>query len=377
MTVLQGVAAVRKRPGMYVGDTEDGSGILHLVFEVLANALDLHLSGKCDCIEIVVDPQGMISVADNGPGLRLELSEGVSFAERALTQLHNTPTLDGHAPHEHLNLAGGLHGVGLCVVCALSSSLQLDVYRDHRHYRQSFARGQVTSTLLDLGVATDTGTRISFLPDPEIFATSAFSSGLDGSGISKRLQELAYLLPGLQFKFLDQRQHVYLANQGLRAMLEQMRVAHWAHLSPWQYPLLAVKRTLDLIEVEIVAGWSGSGYGEIRSYANIHATTGGGTHVNGFLQGLISGLRKSAPALRGLRATPRNFGILKTGLYAIVCVRLRDPRFGAPTKNRLNSQDAKRAVRKCAAQAFAKYLEAAPELLAQLSARFESSEVES
>jgi DNA gyrase subunit B len=170
---MNALEAIRRRPGMYVGDTHDGSGLVHMLWEVVANALDEHLAGHCDRIAIEVAEDGAIGVEDNGRGIRLDDVDGVSFAEKALTSFHAGPTLDGHAPHEHI----GTRGVGLFAVCALSSRLELQVSRGGRCWRQRFERGLAVSTLQVTGSTETTGTRIVFAPDPGIFAGAGLNRG--------------------------------------------------------------------------------------------------------------------------------------------------------------------------------------------------------
>lgn len=195
--------AIRRRPGMYIGDTWDGSGLTHLLWEVVANALDEHLAGHCNRIAIEVAEDDAIGVEDNGRGIRLDAIDGVPFAERALTSFHTGPTFDGHAPHEHI----GTRGVGLFVVCALSAWLELQVCRDGRRHAQRFERGRAVSKLGETGPADSSGTRIVFAPDPQVFS----NTGLDPGPVLARLKEMACLFPRLTLAFKDRRAHVFHA----------------------------------------------------------------------------------------------------------------------------------------------------------------------
>ena len=160
MTELNSADAIRKRPGMYIGDPRDGSGLAHMVWEVVANAVDEHLAGACNEIGVEVDEAGAITVDDDGRGFPLELVGAKPFAELALTTFHQTPTLDGHAPHTHVSL----HGVGVFAVCALSTTLELHVHRHGRHWCQRFAKGHATSAVEDCGPSARLGTRLTFMP---------------------------------------------------------------------------------------------------------------------------------------------------------------------------------------------------------------------
>lgn len=336
------VDAIRKRPGMFVGDVSDGSGLGHLVWELVANSLDQHLAGRCHRIDVVLQDDGSAYVEDDGPGIALFDVDGQPFAEVALTRFHATPTLDGHAPHEHV----GLHGAGIFVVNAVSSRLTLDVFREGGHYTQQYERGFAVSRLVQADVSTRTGTRISFQPDPAIFSDPWFNAG----AISARLRELAWLMPSLTLTFQDRREHVFCEPRGLSVFLERTRMA----LAPIGNPLF-VDQIVGEIRVEAAIEWRQCRWSTVESYANIERTTEGGTHVHGLVEGLAAGLREAVPAWKK-RPKKEVTEAVNRGLHAIVCVRLHDPTYGEPTKSRLVTPEAQSAVSSAVRAAFAAFL---------------------
>lgn len=253
---LTDVEAVRKRPGMYIGDIWDGSGLAQLVWEVVANSLDQHLAGRCRRIDVTLEQDGSVVVEDDGPGIPIIDVEGRPFAEVALTRYHATPTFDGHAPHEHVGLRGG----GLFPVNALCSRLTLDVFRDGFHHTQRFERGVAVSRLERGAAATRTGTRLSFQPDAEIFA----DPWLDAGVITARLRELACLLPTLKLTFQDRREHVFFEPRGLFAFLARTR----AGATPLAPPL-CVDQRVGKIRVEAAIEWLPRHGSKVESYANV------------------------------------------------------------------------------------------------------------
>ena len=349
MSPMHDAESIRSHPGMYIGDTSDGSGLMQMLWEVVANSLDEHLAGRCSTVRIELDGDE-VSVEDDGRGIPLEPINGIPFAQHALTSFHDSPTLDGHAPHEHI----GMGGLGLFPVCALSSELRLVVRRNGRSFSQQFARGLATSSLRDDGPTESRGTRITFVPDSAIFK----SVKLDAARVANRLHELAFLLPKLTLSLREERLHTFYEPDGLLALVR-------SKLSPdvLAPSALFASKTLGQINVEIAAVWNPSRVASVDSFANIERTSDGGTHVRGFRSGLLSGLKRAAPDLcTGHRARELN-RVLGNGLVAVVCVRLRDPTYGQPTKARLVTPEAFRVVMRCTADAFAEYLHQKREVL--------------
>lgn len=343
------VDAIRRRPGMYVGDVHDGSSLASLVWEIFGNSLDQHLAGRCHRIDVVLQADGSVVVEDDGPGIPLVDVGGQPLAEVALTRAHATPTFDGHAPHEHV----GLRGLGMFPVNALSAWLTLEVFRDGAHHTQRYERGFAVSRPERVGDATRTGTRIAFQPDPLIFP----DPWLDPGVIAARLRELAWLVPGVTLSFQDRREHLFHEPRGLGAGLTRMRPGP----APAGGPLF-IDETIGKIRVEAALTWLPLPWSTVESYANIERTTSGGTHVSGLLEGLAAGLRDALPDW-SKRPKKDVTQAVERGLHAIVCVRLQDPSFGEPTKSRLVNPEAATAVSAAVRAAFAAFLPANIRLL--------------
>jgi DNA gyrase subunit B len=321
-----------------------------MIWELVANAVDEHLAGHCSRIAVDIKTDGSVMVEDDGRGMPLHVVDGVPFPERAFTTPHATATLDGHAPHEHLVL----HGVGLSPVCALSSWLELEVFQGGRRYWQRFERGKPVSPCEDGGFADRTGTIVAFAPDPQIFADVWINPGT----ILARIRELSCLLPRLTFAFRDHREHVFHEPRGLQALLDTRAPSR---LSPG--PSFSATGKVGEILVEVIARWGSSQRTSIESYANLARTTEGGSHVDGALRGLADGLRKAAPGrCEGLPPDALETAV-KQGLVAVVRVRLDDPCFAGPTRDRLVTPEATHAVQQCVADAFQTFLKQQPSLL--------------
>lgn len=349
-----GAEVIRKRPGMYIGDVYDGSGLTHLVWELVANSLDQCLAGRCNRIDVIIEQDGSVVVEDDGPGIPIAEIDGRPFVEVALTQHHTTPTFDGHAPHEHI----GRYGVGLFVLNALSSRMIIDIFRDGFHYNQKFARGIAVSRLEKVAPTSRTGTRVSLLPDPAIFSDPWFNAGT----IAARLRELAWLLPTVTLTFTDRREHVFHEPRGLKVFLERTRPGH----SPIGGTLL-VNKLVGMIRVEAAIQWLPRQWTKIESFANVERTTDGGTHVQGLLDGLARALRVAIPTWKR-RPKKAAMEAVKRGLHAVVCVRLQDPSYDMPTKSRLVTPEAQNAVSTAVGEAFVEFIhsyEALVEYLAQ------------
>ena len=312
---LSGRDAVRKRPGMYVGDDRDGQAITHMLLEVISNSLDQFLAGFATHIDVQIETDGSCTVTDDGVGIAVREQNGKSFLERVLTELHTGPTADGHSPHEHL----GLHGIGLAPVNFLSTYCNVSTHRDGRAYRMQFRQGMTVSALEDLGESTERGTQVRFLADASILDCS----WIDVGAISRRLHDLSWLNPGLRISFSDQRKQVFFQPDGLLAYFQQ----RFPELEAAPFCMQACQ---DDIEVRACAGipkrrWD---FG-IRSYVNTEETTAHGVHVDGFLLGFADALL--APKAAGKALCER----LKQRIAAVIVVRLNDPSYGEPTKSRL------------------------------------------
>ncbi|MGB1013266.1 MAG: ATP-binding protein [Nannocystaceae bacterium] len=354
--ILEGLEAVRRRPGMYIGDTHDGSGLHHLVWEIVGNTIDEHLAGHASKLLVHVD-NDVVTVEDDGRGISVDIvpSHGRPALEVILTKIHAGATFDGHTPHVHIGPM--LHGVGLAVVNALSSHLQVDVWRKGLHYRMSFECGKITSPLTVVGKTNCTGTRICFRPDSEIFTRTAF----DHPQISTRLQELTYLNPGLAATLND---HTFHSPRGLVDY-----VATLVGPVPKSVTNIAHLRGEALhVAVDVALAWGTTSH-RLYSFVSQHRTNSGGTHVAGFWAGLQAALIETIPHLHNLSAAEIQAAV-EPGLVAVVHAGLYDPSFGAPTKERLASPSATTAVARVVHEQLVAWLRDHPAVVARLAARF-------
>jgi DNA gyrase subunit B len=341
--VLSCLEAVRRRPGMYIGDVRDGSGLHHMLWEVVSNALDEHLAGRARRVRVSVEGQ-LAEVEDDGGGMPLtpHPTLGVPFVELALTSLHPGPTLDGHFPHVHI----GPTGVGIAVVNALSEALEIEVRRDGWSWHQRYARG-VPLGPLERGARTErTGTRVQFRADASIFGSTPF----DRAMIRNRLRDLAAFNPTLAFELMAER--VY-EPRGIAALVEALAGDPIADT-------FAMRNLQDDVLVEVALAWGAGPVTRVRSFVGQSETEDGGTHESGFWKGLVAAIA-SQPACTGRR--PRRALRARrrlTGLHAIVHVDLRHPRFGGPTRSRLASREVEAIVRQRIEEAYSLHLREHP-----------------
>jgi DNA gyrase subunit B len=330
------IAAIRKRPGMYVGDVNNGSGLLHVLWEVVGNAVDEHLAGFCRSIRVTLEDEGRVTVEDDGRGISVApMPDGVSLLETALTRVHDRATFDGHEKHVHLD--GG--GLGLAVVNAVSRETVVESAHGGRLHRQEFRAGSAVTPLVDLGDTARTGTRVTFAPDPEVFSRIDF----DATRIRERLHDIAGFCPGLTLHFTDERRSVFSCPDGIADLLVRDRSGRPFTPDP---PLRAVASE-GRVRVEIVLQWTTHRrHGRVRSFVNLYETHEGGTHVAGMqrgLRGLVAGL-PSAERASVAKA-------LQERAVAIISVFHHDPTFDSPTRSRLASPEVRpvveAAVRRC------------------------------
>ena len=341
---------------MYVGDIRDGSALANMIWELVANAVDEHLAGHGSSVQVHLHADGSIRVADQGRGMRVDPVDGIPYPQWVFTSLHHTPTRDGHAPHEHVRAGVGS---GLFPICALSAWLEVAIDRDGRHWVQRFERGVPVSTLRDAGPSERSGTVVRFMPDPQVFGNSWLNPGT----IAARLRELAFLLPGFRFEFIDERHHAFESREGLIDPLREWPVSVSG-------PVFQLEATAGDIHVRLAATWARHARDLILSWANLVPTPEGGTHVQGLQQGLAQGLRIAAPLTSDGRADEALQDVACKSVQAVLQVRVCNPRWGSPTTDRLVNPDVVAKVAEVVAPAFARWLDDQPDVLTLLLGRF-------
>ena len=352
--VLEGLEAVRKRPSMYIGDTAE-RGLHHLVFEVVDNSVDEALAGFCDRIVVTIHVEGSVTVEDNGRGIPTEIhsTEGVSAAEVVLTKLHAGGKFDKGA----YKVSGGLHGVGVSVVNALSEFLEVEIRREQRVFFQRYRRGAPEAALQEIGQTGVRGTKVTFKPDPEIFETVDFSFEV----LSQRLRELAFLNKGLRISIADERErrsHEFFFEGGIVSFVEHLNRTK----TPIHPDVIYLAGEREDVATEIAMQWN-EGYTEsVFSFANNIGTIEGGTHLIGFKSALTRSLNTFA-VTRGLlkkEADSLQGEDVREGLTAIVSVKVPEPQFEGQTKTKLGNSEVKGLVEALVNDKLAAYLERHP-----------------
>ena len=358
--VLKGLDAVRKRPGMYIGDTDDGSGLHHMVYEVLDNSIDESLAGHCDLIQVKLLKDGSVTISDNGRGIPVDIhpEEGVSAAEVIMTQLH----AGGKFDHDSYKVSGGLHGVGVSVVNALSEKLDLKIYRDGNEYDIEFKDGNSVKPLKKSGKTKKNGTKITFLPSKKIFSSIKFSTSI----IEKRIRELAFLNKGIAIKLIDNtskkpKEFLHKYDGGILEFVKHINIkkpilVNKNEKEVFKKPVY-VTATKNKVVVECSFEWNAGYTEEVLPFTNNIPQKDGGTHLAGF-RGSLTRVLKAFIKKENAKKTPTDLlgEDVREGITAIISVKVPDPKFSSQTKEKLVSSEVESVVSTVFSKYFNDYL---------------------
>ena len=347
--VLKGLDAVRKRPGMYIGDTDDGSGLHHMVFEVVDNAIDEALAGYCKNISITMNKDNTISVEDDGRGIPVDMHKGekISAAEVIMTQLH----AGGKFDHDSYKVSGGLHGVGVSVVNALSEKLELNIFRDNKEYSIVFKNGNSLKPLKKIGSTKKKGTKITFLPSKEVFSSIKFSSNI----LQKRIRELAFLNKGIGINLIDKtggkpKEFLHKYDGGILEFVKHINqkkpiLVNKNEKEVFKKPIY-ISATKNNVVVDCSFEWNASYSEEVLPFTNNIPQKDGGTHLLGFRSALTRVINKYSSDKNNSKKNKVTLSgeDIKEGLTAVLSIKMPDPKFSSQTKDKLVSSEVRLIV---------------------------------
>lgn len=356
--ILEGLEAVRKRPGMYIGSTSS-KGLHHLVYEIVDNAVDEALAGYCDTILVTLNPDNSVTVLDNGRGIPIGINQkaGIPAVEVVFTILHAGGKFGGGG----YKVSGGLHGVGASVVNALSQWLEVEIYIDGKIYKQRYERGNVMYPLKEIGTTDRNGTKVTFLPDPEIFEETIF----DFEVLKQRLREMAFLTKNIKIILRDERpeeplEKVFHYEGGIKEYVQYLN----KHKDPLYQEIIYCEGQRDEIYVEVAMQHNSTYTEGIYSFVNNITTPEGGTHLIGFKNALTKTFNDYARSQKYLKENEPNLSgeDIREGLTAIISIKIPEPQFEGQTKQKLGNSEARGAVESVVSEQLTYFLELNPQV---------------